>query len=177
MRPSSMIFILALSSASLAAQTSTGNAPAVFVKPPVAQACPVQLFVDRKPDGAIVKTDGSPVSHGQGLDIAFAKYGNPIRQVNSADITVHFYPAAAHAIPATPSAANGAPVTETFHLSGSTGKPILRTSIWTKHPGIVSWVELTHLEFADGTSWQSSAPRQCGAAPNLYVLVDSASTR
>jgi hypothetical protein len=178
MRLSSMIFVLALSPLSLSAQASNGNTAAVFVKPPDTQACPVQLSIDRKPDGAIVKTKGSAAPHGQGLDIAFWKYGASIQQVKAADITVHFYSAAAHAMPAAPSAARAAaPAPETFHLSAGSGTPIVRTSIWTKHPGIVSWVELSHVEFADGTSWQSSAPRECGAAPNLYVPVEAAATR
>jgi hypothetical protein len=169
MRLSSMIFVLALSPLSLSAQASNGNTAAVFVKPPDTQACPVQLSIDRKPDGAIVKTKGSAAPHGQGLDIAFWKYGASIQQVKAADITVHFYSAAAHAMPAAPSAARAAaPAPETFHLSAGSGTPIVRTSIWTKH---------SHVEFADGTSWQSSAPRECGAAPNLYVPVEAAATR
>jgi hypothetical protein len=41
----------------------------------------------------------------------------------------------------------------------------------------INWLELTRLEYADGRVWQASAESRCVAAPNLYVLVDSASTR
>jgi hypothetical protein len=51
-----MFFVLLLAAASLNAQTSTGNAPAVLVLPPTTQSCPVKLTVDRKPWGAVIET-------------------------------------------------------------------------------------------------------------------------
>ncbi|HEY4382294.1 MAG TPA: hypothetical protein VGN01_18235 [Acidobacteriaceae bacterium] len=170
MRLSSMIFVLVLASASLAAQTSTGNSPVVLVKPPAVASCPVQLSVDRIPNGGVVRTKGTVGAHGQGLNLTFVQ---PKVQIVAADITVHFYPAGGHVVPAAPSAAS-VPLTETFHLTTSADTPMRESSIWTSHTAVVRWVELTRLEYADGTSWQASAPRQCGAAPSLYVLVDSA---
>src|ERR1039458_4242007 len=69
-----------------------------------------------------------------------------------------------------------AEVTQTFHLTASSGAPLLHSSVWTECMIMINWVELTRVQFADGTTWQSSAPRQCGAAPSLYVPV-TASTR
>jgi hypothetical protein len=169
MRLSSIIFVLLLSPVSLTAQTSTGNNPAVLVAPPASHACPVQLRVDRTPQGAVVVTKGAPAPRGQGLNITFAR---PESQIVSADVVVHGYPAIVHIIPATPSAPTE--VTETFHLTGSAGQPLLRSSVWTKQVIFVSWIEVTRLDYAGGTTWQPSAPRQCSAAPSLYVLVDSA---
>ena len=54
MRLSSMFFALLLSPLTLAAQTSSGNGPHVVVIPPSAQACPVQLAVDRVATGAVI---------------------------------------------------------------------------------------------------------------------------
>ena len=171
MRPSSTIFTLLLASASLAAQTPTGNNPTVLVQPPASRTCPIRFSVDRNPDGgALIKTNGASSPRGQGLDLTFTRPS----QVISADIIVHFYSAAARAIPAAPSAPNAAPQPETFHLTSDAGTPILHSSIWTNRAAIVNWVELTRLEYADGTSWQPSTPRQCAVAPNLFVLVDSA---
>jgi hypothetical protein len=171
MRPSSTIFTLLLASASLAAQTATGNNPTLLVKPPVSRTCPVLFSVDRAPSTAIIRTNGAPTPRGQGLNLTFA---NPATHIVSADITVHFYVAAAHAIPAAPSASNAAPLTETFHLTSSAENPMHQSSLWTRHTAPITWVELTHLDYADGTSWQPSTPRQCAVAPNLFVLVDSA---
>jgi hypothetical protein len=58
-----------------------------------------------------------------------------------------------------------AEATETFHLAASDGQPLLHPSVWTQHMVVVSWVELTRIDFADGTTWQSSTPRQCSACP------------
>lgn len=168
MRPSSMIFVLLLSSATLTAQTSTGNNPAVLVKPPIAQSCPVGFSVDRVPQGAVVRTKEEQAPRGQGLNLTFAK---PTAQIVSADIIVHGYPARARVIPATPPVPSE--VTESFHLTASTDQPLLHSTIWTNRMILANWVELKHLEYADGTTWQSSAPRQCAASPSLFVLVDS----
>lgn len=108
------------------------------------------------------------MQHGQGLTINFKK---PATQIVSADIVVHGYPASVHIIPATPAVPSN--VTETFHLTNGAGAPLLHPSIRTNHISVVNWVELTRLNYADGTTWQPSAPRQCHAAPSLYVLVDS----
>jgi hypothetical protein len=87
-------------------------------------------------------------------------------QIVSADIVVHGYPPTTRAIPATPSAPKE--VTESFHLAPDADQPLLHTSVWTAMTAI-RWVELTRLDYADGTSWQSSTPRECTAAPSLYV--------
>lgn len=212
MRLASTVFALLLTSASLAAQTSAGNSPAILVGPAAANACPVQIHVDRKLDGAIIETGSEfqwlrnhsnlPLpdllnalksepgfrnltaesqrekldrvtqlynqQHGAGLDIIF----NHGAAIVSADVAIHGYPPAAHIIPADP--LRPREVTETFHLTSVDGKPLVQSSIWTKQMIMVNWVELTRVEYADGTSWQSSSPRECGAAPSLFVLVDSA---
>jgi hypothetical protein len=169
MRPSSAIFVALLFSASLSAQTS-GSGPTVLIQPPSSHACPVLFSVDRIPDGSVILTNGAPAPPRQGLTLTFR---GKVQQIVAADITVHFYRTGAYAIPAAPGAAKPAELTETFHLSSANG-PIEHSSIWSGHLAPVSWVELTGVEFADGTTWLSSAPRQCGAAPSLFVLVDAA---
>jgi hypothetical protein len=171
MRSSSMILVVLLSSASLAAQTSTGNSPTILVQPPSSHACPVVLSVDRVLNGAVVLTNGAPAPHRQGLTLTF--FQRPAQQIVAADVTVYFYPASVRAIPAAPGAKDRAESPQTFHLGSASG-PLQHSSIWTDYTAPVSWVELTRLEYADGTTWQSSAPRQCGAEPSLFVLVDAA---
>ena len=188
MRLSSMFFALLLAPLTLSAQNATGNSSPsqtealrnqqaalsnqlAALELRNASACPVGFSVDRKPDGAVIWTN-SPnprAPHGQGLDITFAK---PKAQIASADIIVYGYPATVRVIPATPSAPSE--ITETFHLTAAADQPLLYPSVWTAHLVVVSWVELTRLDYSDGTSWQASTPRQCRAAPSLYVLVDSA---
>jgi hypothetical protein len=169
MRLSSMFFAFLFASATLSAQTSAQNGPVYVQTLHSPAACPVGFSVDRKPDGAIVWTGSPhlPASHGQGLDITFARK----TQIASADIVVHGYPATLHVIPATPSAPSE--ITESFHLAANAGQPLLHPSVWTAHMVAISWVELTRLDYTDGTTWQSSAPRQCTAAPSLFVPVSA----
>lgn len=118
--------------------------------------------------------------HGQGLDIAFfqrapriagapAGTGQNASQIVSAEITVRGYPPTTRIIPATPSLPGE--VAETFHLTASAGAPLFRSSVWTEHMVIINSVELTRVTYANGTTWESSAPRQCAASPSLYVPV------
>ena len=104
--------------------------------------------------------------HGQGLALNFAQAET---QIVSADIVVHGYPNSMFVVPATLLRED---VTEFFHLTASEGAPLLHSSIWTKRL-MVRWVELTRLEYADGTTWKPSAPHQCHAAPSLYLPVSS----
>jgi len=170
MRSSSIFVAVLFAPLTLFAQTSSSSGPHVVVMPPAGQACPVGFSVNRKPDGAIVWTDsaGLPASHGQGVDINFAA---PRAQIASVDIVVHGYPAGLRIIPATSSAPSE--ITETFHLAASASQPLLHPFIWTAHMVAISWVELTRLDYADSTTWQSSTPRQCSAAPSLFVPVSS----
>jgi hypothetical protein len=173
MRLSSMFLAMLFAPLTLAAQYVTGHSSPYRVELRAASACPVGFSVDRKPDGAVIWTNSPQprVPHGQGLDLNFAK---PATQIASVDIVVHGYLPTTHIIPATPSLP--AEATETFHLTASAGQPLLHPSVWTQHMVVVSWVELTRIDFADGTTWQSSTPRQCAAAPSLFVPV-TASTR
>ena len=111
--------------------------------------------------------------HGQGLDIAFFRRAPWIvaPRIVSADVTIHGYPPTTHIIPATPSLP--AEVTETFHLTADSGKSLLHSSVWTERMIMINWVELIRVDYADGTTWRSSAPRQCGAAPSLYLPVNA----
>ena len=168
MRLSSMFLALLFAPLTLSAQYVTGHSSPYRVELRAAPACPVGFSVDRKPDGAVIWTNSPHLRqpHGQGLDLNFAK---PATQIVSADIVVHGYLPTTHIIPATPSLP--AEATETFHLAASDGQPLLHPSVWTQHMVVVSWVDLTSIDFADGTTWQSSTPRQCSAAPSLYVPV------
>jgi hypothetical protein len=167
MRLSSMIFAAVLSSATLVAQT--GNSPTVLVAPPSSHACPVGFSVDRVPYGAVIQTNGAPAPHRQGLTLTFKV---PATLIVAADITLHFYSASLRAIPAAQRTNDRAESPQSFHLSSTSG--MRHSSIWTDHTAPVSWVELTRLEYADGTTWQASSPQQCVASPSLFVLVDSA---
>jgi hypothetical protein len=183
MRPSSiiliLILILLLSSSSLTAQTSAATTSTVFTTPPASQSCPVNFSVKRNPKSGLVmvKRPGTPPgpAYSQGLHIDFVpRTESPIRK---ASITVHGMTPGTRMLPTRAATPMGDDATETFELTPSAGLPLLHSSIWTKKMSAVTYVELTRIEYADGTTWQPSPESRCTAAPSLFVLVDSAAAR
>ena len=169
MRPSSMILMLLLSSSGLAAQTS--STPAIFLSPPASESCPVSFSADRQPDGGMVNVDRKTRSYSQGLQINFARSSSPA--LLKVDVKLHGMTPGVHMSPASLATRRAVEATETFQLTATQGSPLLRSSVSTKRLGSVDWVELTRIEFANGTTWQSSTDSRCVVAPSLLVLVDS----
>jgi hypothetical protein len=142
-----------------------------------ASACPVGFFVNQRPDGAVIWTSSTPTPHGPGLTITF---GSPARiaqlpsPIVSASITVHGMSARLRALPVASSVSPADDASETFLLAGNSGQPLLNPAIWTRTMNAISWVELTQLVYADGTTWQASPQSQCIARPSLFVPVAAA---
>ena len=76
-------------------------------------------------------------------------------------------------LPALSLAASKFDAIETTVLTATADSPLLHSSVWTKKMTAINWVELTRLEYADGTTWQASPQSHCSAAPSLFVLVGS----
>ena len=173
MRPSSMIFVLLLASASLAAHAQADASHLLFVRPPASQACPVTLSATREPSGPLHSVESTPTPRGQGLQINFA--GSTNRGIVKADILVHGVstPGREGMILTGPAPGSGYS-TESIQVMGTADAPVLHPLIWTKSMSAIGWLELTRLEYADGTVWQASAESRCIAAPSLYVPVAAA---
>jgi hypothetical protein len=114
---------------------------------------------------ALSNNAGNPV--GQSVQITFSQSPSAIVGV---DLTVHGVGMSARITPAAQSS-RASELSETFHLSGSAAKPVLGSALSTQRPMIITWVELTRIEYANGASWQKSSTSRCAAAPGLYVLV------
>jgi hypothetical protein len=109
----------------------------------------------------------------QGVQVTFDK--SLSSGVLKVDLTVHGLSPRGRMIPTALAAAkDDSDSTETFQFSGSSDAPLLSSSVWTKQMSAVTWVELTRIEFTNGTVWQESATARCAAAPSLFVLVNSA---
>jgi hypothetical protein len=113
----------------------------------------------------ISNNSGNPV--GQNVQISFKQSPSAIVAV---DLTVHGVSMSAHMTPAAQSARESE-LSETFHLTGSATKPVLESALSTHRPMIITWVELSRIEYASGASWQKSPTSRCSAAPSLFVLV------
>ena len=178
MRPSSMIFVLLFASASLAAHAQADASHLLFVRPPASQACPVALSATREPSGPLHSVESTPTPRGQGLQINFA--GSTNLAIVKADILVHGVstPGREGMILTGPapgsgysSVKTGRYSTESIQVVGTAGEPVLHPLVWTKSMSAINWLELTRLEYADGTVWQASADSRCVAAPSLFVPV------
>ena len=172
MSHSSMVLTLLLSSVSIAAQANPGITSTVLIQPPSSESCPVRFSAERRSIPTMKNVRNADVPHGQGLQVNFLTL--PATAILNADITVHGASARLHMIPAATAKANRDDAIETFRLTSSAEGPLLHSSIWTNKIVAVSWVELTRVEYADGTTWQASPQSRCTAAPSLMVLVDSA---
>jgi hypothetical protein len=194
MRHSSMFFALLFAPLALAAQTAAANSsPAQTAQQRqlldqlqqkaqgmrvaglrAASACPVGFSVNQRPDGAVIWTNSTPPTpHGPGLTITFGARGKsaPLPSaIVSATITVHGMSQRLRALPVD-SSSPAADATETFSLGGDSGQPLLNPAIWTRSMSAISWVELTQLVYADGTTWHASAQSPCIARPSLFVPV------
>jgi hypothetical protein len=108
---------------------------------------------------------GNPA--GQNLQIRFKQSPSAIVGV---DLTVHGVSMSARITPAA-QFSRESELSEVFHLSGSVGEPVLESALSTQKPMIVTWVELSRIEYAGGASWQPSSASRCAASPSLFVLV------
>ena len=162
MRLSPLVLATLFSPAVLLAQN-----PAVLVLPPVAKACPVKFSADRQVVGATMQVNTPTGEHGQGLRINFES-----KEVTAVEVVVHGYGDSVQAMPAKQSRDGN--VTETFRLTAHGAEALTNPSLWTKKIVAISWVELTRIDFASGTSWAPKNGAQCTARPSLYVPVDLA---
>jgi hypothetical protein len=171
MRPSSIILMLLLSSPAVYAQTTAGSTATIFVSPPASESCPVNFSVKRSSHSGMVMVKPNGAVFTQGLQIDFLK--SPETEILKADITVHGMSARGHMMPAASRASRPDDASETFVLTPGAGLPLLHSSISTKKISAITWVELTRIDYANGTTWQASPESRCTAAPSLFVLVDA----
>ncbi len=172
MRSASIVFAILLTSVSLSARAQAGATHPLYRQPPVSQSCPIGLSATREPGGPLHSVDSNVVSGGRQLRINF----NTGLAIVKADIIVHGVETLSghEGLLLTGPAASHQNNTESLQLVGTADTPLRQSLIATKNMTAISWLELTRLEYADGTVWQTSAESRCVAAPSLYVLVDSA---
>jgi hypothetical protein len=115
---------------------------------------------------ALYRSDPGHHTQGLGVTIADAKI-----RIVAADIVVHGYTAGSRIIPASSPSEE---ITENFHLNATEGLSLVESPIRTTQIATVDWLELTRIEYADGTIWQASRASQCSASPSLFVLVNAA---
>lgn len=174
MRSPSMVFMaMVLTSAALVAQAGPQNLTTIYTAttPPPSQACPVGFSASRTAVPVMVATKSNERYPRLGLRLDFS-HPNASKIVK-ATITVHGASGKGHFIPA--GDAMGTDRTETFNLGSNEGIENLRSSkVWLRRMSAVSWVDLTEIEYADGSVWHASPVSKCRATPNNLLPVNAA---
>ena len=161
MRNVSAATLVILVTANIAAQIDPGKQPRVsFVQSNT--SCPVGFGADlsalpvmRSVDGG--KTGGSSLL----LELSFDRLDTP--SIKDAEITVHGLSAKGRVLPVQASPQEDA--LQAFHLHRSTdGTGLNRADVWVTKVATARWVEITSLQYADGSSWHASKTAQCRAS-------------
>lgn len=170
MRTPPMLMILLLASGSIFAQAKTDPSTATLTPSLPSQGCPVNFYAKRT-GGLVVHyaKDGHQDPTGQGLDLAFSK--NDASRIEKIIVTVHGMSAQGDVLPVRNNSSSD--IAETFILERHPGATTLDSEIWTRKIGPVRWVELTQIEFANGSVWQKSKESKCITEPSPLLLVDA----
>jgi hypothetical protein len=105
---------------------------------------------------------------GQGLQLTFnRKHAPKIMKVN---VTVHGLSGEARVVPA--GSGSRDEITQIFQLRPEAGAVgLLQSEIWMQEMNTVRWVDLTQIEYVDGSVWRASEGSRCRATPDMFVLV------
>lgn len=136
-------------------------------------ACPVEMRADRRGSVVTREVDRKMIPTGEGLVLHFRAAPSMAsrKQVISADITVYGYSSKAMERMLPVQSRPATDLKEDFHFSGSGSAPLTETSLWTAKIRSVASIELTRVEFSDGSTWERTIPRECVVEPNPFVLV------
>jgi hypothetical protein len=140
--------------------------------------CPVALRAQRGTGSGLVRTHGlrhhAPDGIAQQLHMTFTN--RMPKNAIGVTLTIHGRTAAFHRMPAAPSAPDSSDgtITRTVHLY-LTLDPNANASadLTLKSFTAVDRIDLDAIDYADGSSWQSSAAQACHIAPDLLMLVAS----
>lgn len=169
-----VVCLMILSGASLAlAQASRGSAAAqraltVDSIQGMGVGCPVDLQAQRRGTGAMVQTMGQPGQAAQRLRLNWAnRHG---KAIVGATLVVRGFDASARVIPAGSAATPELKKTIDVKLNLS-GEGKTTTDMTMRSFSTVSWIDLTSVEYADGTGWSLPTGESCTVAPDRLVLV------
>jgi hypothetical protein len=170
MRQASAIFtMLLLSSVALTAQTASRGTNAILTAGPVSASCPVGFYASRTAAPTLMVTKGSSQTPPNlGLQLNFSH--TDTLKIAKASITVHGASTKGRFMPA--DTAEATDMTETFSLQGAdTAQKLRHAEVWLTKMNAVSWVDLTEIEYVDGSVWHASRFSKCRAVPSNLLLV------
>ncbi len=170
--PSMALMTMLLTSAGLMAQAGPRNLTTIYTvtTPPPGESCPVGFSASRTAAPVMVATKSNEQYPRLGVQLDF--FNPNASKIVKASITVHGASGKVHIIPA--GDATDTDRAETFNLQNNPGIENLRSSkVWLKKMSAVSWVDLTEIEYADGSTWHASSFSKCRATPSNFLPVNT----
>jgi len=179
-----------LSAQGLFAQSKTGESPALAAPPQKAMSAPAKLgqspivlfasansggcpigIVAERHSAPIVNTIGSAPARPQtqGLELRFSRLLTP--EIAAVTLTVHGLSGRGQFMPAGTISSDAS---ETFQLTrAEQAKGLTDSYLQPKRVRTAQWIELTSVDFTDGTTWHATHGEQCTVTPSNLVLVSA----
>ena len=169
MRNVSMMAFLILAGTSMSAQNDKGTQPrALLVQ--ADSSCPVGFGANLS-GRAVVRSanDAKKDSSAQLLELSFVPLDTPA--VKNAGIIVHGLSQRGRLLPVQDSTADDALQVFSLHRSADSTS-LNQAHVWITKVTAAHWVEITDLEYMDGSSWHASKTSLCHAKLSGFKLVD-----
>ncbi len=172
MRDLSLLSILFLAAASVPAQSNHDRFAAVLTAPVESRECPIGFYAKRQ-SGLVERAirSGKQDGFGQRLQLTFDHLQAP--GIAKASVTIYGVSGNVAYTPVAHTDRNG-DVSEIFSLERRAGAVSLQNSeVWTRKIQAVRWVELTEIDYVNGSEWHKTKESQCRVEPSLLLEVNS----
>ena len=169
MRNISMMALLILAGTGMSAQNEKGTHPTSLTRQ-TESSCPVGFGANLS-GRAVARPadDAKKDSSAQLLELSFVPLDTPA--VKNAGIIVHGLSKKGRLLPVQNSTADDA--LQIFQLRSSTDSTSLdQAHVWITKVTAAHWVEITDIEYMDGSSWHASKTSLCHAKLSGFKLVD-----
>jgi hypothetical protein len=164
MRPFIALTALLLSPAAILAQTN------ITLEDPVSQSCPVGVYAQHSPLGAVEQIRNSSDHHQLAYNITLRALDT--RLIQQARITLLGL-SGPQIIPAQ-NATSSPNAIETFTLTpGASPKATFDSVVYAHKLTGVRFIQLDDVTYADGTQWHQTSGRTCRVAPNGLLLINA----
>lgn len=168
MRNVSMVALLILAGTSMSAQNDKGSqAKASIVQ--ASSGCPVGFGAILSGRAMARSADDAKIdSSAQLLELSFVPLDTPA--IKNAGIVVHGFSQKGRLL-LVQSAEDALQAFQLRRLADSAS--LNRADVWITKVAAAHWVEITHLEYVDGSSWHTSKTSLCHAKLSGFKLVDA----
>jgi len=145
----------------------------VLILPLNTGSCPVMMRAQHLADGSMVKTrDAHPPGVGQWLHLSFASTDS--KEIDQARITVHGFSGQPRMAQAQTSRNDSTDATKTLTLAwGPRPGNVVSRDVWLPGLAAVESIDLTYVNYSDGSEWRAGSGAACRIAPDPLMLITS----